>query len=428
MAEAILIISPVPLFPAHAGNRRRMAGICKELMEEGFRLDFFYSGYEMELDGEHDRFFNGRVLEWRERANRPGGALQEARMRLDEILSGWGVALDRMHRRLSDGAQSARWNRSLKEYAGLRKRHLLRRQLPADPYHAVIVNYAVQTAFFSLFPPETVKILDTHDRLTDRYRLYLDRGVEPVRWHSLRRRDEQKALRRADRIWAITESEREYFQSLVPERTVSTLTHVTPYRPIPVRDEEKARNSVLMIGSANRINLDGLAWFLERVWPGVVRRAPGARLLVAGSICGDPEVRQRVDSSACPGSVELYGRYGSDEEIYSQADICINTMRFGTGLKIKTLEALSYGKVVVTTSEGASGLEKLEGEGMIRSDDPEEWIGILAGLLADPARRMDAGIRIGEALGRMYEANRAVLMETVDGLTRGESLKPASVT
>jgi glycosyltransferase involved in cell wall biosynthesis len=43
---------------------------------------------------------------------------------------------------------------------------------------------------------------------------------------------------------------------------------------------------------------------------------------------------------------------------YRAAKVVINPIRYGSGLKIKTVEALSKGKALVTTECGASGIMK----------------------------------------------------------------------
>jgi glycosyltransferase involved in cell wall biosynthesis len=60
----------------------------------------------------------------------------------------------------------------------------------------------------------------------------------------------------------------------------------------------------------------------------------------------------------------------------------------GTGLKIKTVEALALGKAVVTTSCGAEGLERGTGSAFIVADDMRQLAREVVELLQNPTRRL----------------------------------------
>ena len=64
-------------------------------------------------------------------------------------------------------------------------------------------------------------------------------------------------------------------------------------------------------------------------------------------------------SNVLPDSSEyhLLGEFDDADQIYAVADVVISPILFGTGLKIKNVEALAYAKPLVTTPVGAEGLE-----------------------------------------------------------------------
>jgi glycosyltransferase involved in cell wall biosynthesis len=105
---------------------------------------------------------------------------------------------------------------------------------------------------------------------------------------------------------------------------------------------------VLYVGSDNAMNVQGLRDFLRFAWPAVRKQVPEAELLVAGRVC---------DSVRCrfPG-VRLLGPVRDLSDLYRQTKVTINPSLAGTGLKVKTLEALSFLQPVVTWSTGTDGL------------------------------------------------------------------------
>lgn len=375
MAEKVLVISPVPIYPCYSGNRKRIESICNAVMEMGFVVDFYYCGFEKQLDKSHNNFFNGRVLEYTT-GHLKKLSVSEPWVRTREIFNRLKIEVETRIRKFSEGEESARFNKGLSEYQNTRKLELLKKQVSGEEYKAVIINYAVYSFYFDLFSSETIRILDAHDRLTDRYKMYLDQGKVPADWHSLRMKDERKAVLQADIIWAITRREKNHYTEMLEGLpvTVYTVRHLISYKPTSYAGEKKR---VVMVGSDNALNIDGLSWFLSNVWSRI--ETDNAELVVAGTLCMAENLVPALDN------VLYYGQFESEEEVYRLGNVFINPMQTGTGLKIKTLEALAHGKTVLSTSEGACGLNEFEGESLIISDQPQEWVHEIQKLLQSDA-------------------------------------------
>lgn len=405
MAEKNLIISPVPLFPGHAGNRERIRTICQELMERGYILDFFYTGFHQEISENHTSFFNGSVLNHKlEYEKVRFGTNPISRIR--EIVNGFIIDVEKWLRYLQDGPASARFNKSLTEYKNLGKLLLLKNQTDRNEYKTVIINYAPYSFYFDLFDERTIKIIDTHDRLTNRFKLFEDSKQEPADWHSLTQKDEKRALSKADVVWAITDEEKIFFEEIVDSLSTSiyTLRHLMPFKKTKVRDSV---NTIIMIGSANRLNIDGLSWFISQVWKKVKHYDFDLKFLVAGSIC------EAVDEAILDDEVELYGKFESTEEIYKKGNLFINPMQEGTGLKIKTFEALANGKYVLSTKAGATGLQELIGKGLISSDDPGVWIQEIKRFFEKGRENDDELKELEKIITKIYKDNLYVITQSL---------------
>ena len=113
-------------------------------------------------------------------------------------------------------------------------------------------------------------------------------------------------------------------------------------------DDEISRNIVLVVGSNYPANIVGLRDFCEHAWPLVCKENPAAELWVAGKI-GDA-VSKKVPQARVLGWVENL------QALYRQSAVVINPTLTGTGLKIKTIEALCNGKPLVATPNAVEGV------------------------------------------------------------------------
>ena len=128
-------------------------------------------------------------------------------------------------------------------------------------------------------------------------------------------------------------------------REVFCVGHLSTHQLTPLPDPGGKR--LLFVGSANPINIQGLEWFVELVLPQIRAAIPGCELAIAG-----PAGYAR----AWPDGVLVLGKVDSLAAAYAEATVVVNPVVFGTGLAVKTIEALSYGKAVVATPAGARGL------------------------------------------------------------------------
>ena len=173
----------------------------------------------------------------------------------------------------------------------------------------------------------TVAVL-THNVIHRRTQLYRERGL-PLDFRPLTRDEEAALLRRADVIVAIQEREAEEFREMVPDRQVVVVPMPVTLRPRLSKTDEAPR--CLFVGGYSGHNLDGLQWFLSEVWPRVLTTHPDAEFDVVGT------VGQAVPSNT--PRVRVHGPLDELEGVYARATVCLVPLRFGTGLKIKLIEA-----------------------------------------------------------------------------------------
>ncbi|MDD2325482.1 MAG: glycosyltransferase family 4 protein [Alphaproteobacteria bacterium] len=132
---------------------------------------------------------------------------------------------------------------------------------------------------------------------------------------------------------------------------------------------KKLTNRVLFIGSLFMPNnRDGLEWYMGCVHP-LLRKTCEYQFVVAGNPKGMS--LDWLTKGPYGDEIELHVSPPYLDSIYEGADIFVNPMRFGAGMKIKTIEALCRGLPMVSTTTGIEGIGLEDGIHIFQADTPE---------------------------------------------------------
>jgi glycosyltransferase involved in cell wall biosynthesis len=138
--------------------------------------------------------------------------------------------------------------------------------------------------------------------------------------------------------------------------------------PFPGRRADEPLR-LLFVGSVDyQPNYTGLRWFLDEVFPRVREIVP-AFLDVVGS--------QRRPLPNVEGVV-YHGQVPSVLPFYERAHIAVVPVLFGSGTRLKVIEAMALGRPVVATSAGAEGLAVAPGVHYFGADDGPAFAHALA--------------------------------------------------
>jgi hypothetical protein len=206
----------------------------------------------------------------------------------------------------------------------------------------LLAEYVWMTRLLPLCRPETPRVIDTIDVWSTKAEKVLQYGVQDI---ALTPAEERARLLRGDLVLAIQEAERQVLSDLVPEREVIA---AGVDATLPDRFTAPEGHRVILVASDNQMNRAGLRDFLRFAWPVVRREVPAAELEVVGRI--GAAVPPAADGVIVAGWVETV------REHYERARLAINPAIAGTGLKIKTVEALAHYRPVVSWPNGLDGL------------------------------------------------------------------------
>ncbi|MEI7853680.1 MAG: glycosyltransferase family 4 protein [Planctomycetota bacterium] len=149
------------------------------------------------------------------------------------------------------------------------------------------------------------------------------------------------------------------------------------------RDQEIV--DLLFIGSNHPPNIDGINYFYQKVFLPFLR-PKGISLSIAGKVCDNINIEDP--------KVKKIGFYnGNIGDLYSSTKVIIIPILDGSGLSIKTMEAMAFGKPIVTTPKGARGMNIDANPFMIvdMKKDPESFAAAILNLLDSPEKRKTLG-------------------------------------
>jgi len=205
------------------------------------------------------------------------------------------------------------------------------------------------------------------------------------------RREEQRCGRGVDLLLATSERDRFIFErelqishSAVIPNGIDLTEFASPYLA------PEAGTLVFSGLMSYYPNQQAVRWFLDAVFPLVLRQAPAARFVVAGA---SPPAWLRARASS---RVDVTGEVPAVQPYLERAQVVVVPLMIGGGTRIKVLEALAAGRPVVSTSIGAEGLDLPDGESILIADDAQSFADRVVQLLSSPslaAQIVDSGRR-----------------------------------
>jgi glycosyltransferase involved in cell wall biosynthesis len=195
-----------------------------------------------------------------------------------------------------------------------------------------------------------------------------------VNAHQLRR-VERKILQEVDGYMSISEPDYQYFNNTMPNVPGIVIPFGINVDNYDMEDDDYIATdhpSLFHLGSMNwSPNVEGIEWFLDEVWPEILVAHPDLTFTLAGHDIPE-NIRNRQDKN-----VTVVGAVPDANEFMMDHDIMVVPLLSGSGIRIKIVEAMALGRVVITTSIGAEGLDVQDGKHLFIANTPEEFVSVV---------------------------------------------------
>ncbi len=313
---SVLVLTPTPTHPPVQGNRQRVFDICRAMQSMGANITLLYYAADgldaVDAQRMKESWSNLEVVF-------PRGFVPRHSLARYPAIDDW------YDESISVAAQ---------------------RLASQSRFDVCIANYVWCSKILDVLPRSVVRVIDTHDVFGGRADRFAEIGLAP-QWFHTSAAEEGKGLDRADHVLAIQDVEADSLRARTNSeiRTIGFLSAPNYLAPSKGKRGQVLRAGYL--GSANPFNVSSILAF-GRALRGAQSSGLGFDVHLAGAICDAVSESQH--------RFVTHGMVNSPAEFYRSVDVVINPMLGGTGLKIKSLEALSFGKPLVATRDAMTGI------------------------------------------------------------------------
>ena len=377
----LLFISPVFLFPNDAGGKIRSTNVLRGLKGGAFDVTLLSPAG------------HGEQQAW-------AAALSTA---CDEFIS-WPAA-----------SPTPRWRRAVDLFADLpvnvavdqrpAARAAVQTAIAGGAFDLVVFDF-VHSAVLMPEHIDAATVCFTHNVEAEIFARHAQTAASALMravWrsqHLKMQRYEGDVLRRFTHVVAVSERDGQQFRQAYGLREVSAiptgvdLDHFSWQPPPDVKPP-----TVVFTGSMDwQANIDGVRYFLDDIWPLVLRSVPDARFVVVGR---NPPTAL-VEKAKSMTGVSFTGFVDDVRPYVHGAQAFVIPLRVGGGTRIKAFEAMAMGCPMVSTSIGVEGLDIHEGQHFLRGDSAQAFAAEVVRLLKSPTVCMDISQRARQCVESQF--------------------------
>jgi glycosyltransferase involved in cell wall biosynthesis len=213
----------------------------------------------------------------------------------------------------------------------------------------------------------------------------------PLRWHAAAysfiqwqrlRRFEAQVCRRANRVVAVSDTDRAALEALEPQKRVWVIPNCidTASYALPSDQVETVPAfTLLFTGKMDfRPNIDAALWFGREIWPLIKAQEPVATWGIVGK-----SPHPRLDCLRADPAITIVGQVPEMPPYLRAAELYVIPLRIGGGTRFKLLDAMAAGTPVVSTTVGAEGVPVHTGRDLLLADCPADFAAAVIRLLRD---------------------------------------------
>ena len=208
---------------------------------------------------------------------------------------------------------------------------------------------------------------------------------------------EQSVLNKVDLLLPLTWEDAQELTNMHCRKSMMVLpigVDVNDYPMVP-----PPNNTVIFhLGAMDWLpNVEGVRWFVRKVWPLVYSKNKNVQLRLAGKGMPADLLKLNSDSIQVKDWVEDVNRF------YANGQIMVVPLLSGSGMRVKIIEGMALGKAVVTTSIGLEGILATDRREVLIANEPAEFADRILELLDQPELVKSLGVAARKLVEERYD-------------------------
>lgn len=192
------------------------------------------------------------------------------------------------------------------------------------------------------------------------------------------RRDELRLLNQADAVVPVSNIDLEHLRNAGFNGKAFVSGIACNLQPSSEPRSGKDENSLFHLGAMNwGPNVEGIDWFVQTVWPEVRKVYPSIELKLAGFSM--PDRFKHMQSLG----IQTY-EVANATEFMESSGIMVVPLLSGSGIRVKIIEGLSLGKIIICTSRALEGIAAVDGKHLFIANSPDEFVSVLQKVKLQP--------------------------------------------
>lgn len=192
-----------------------------------------------------------------------------------------------------------------------------------------------------------------------------------VKYEAKRIRKAEKRAMNKSKITFAAPNDIANLKKLNPNTDFHTTLHLgdenlVKLAPIHFKDTQK---HIYFLGSLDwEANIDGLLWFVNEVFPLILKKQPEVNLRIIGKSSDN-----RILELKSNPNIQLEGFVKNVDDVISKCRVHILPIRFGSGMKVKMIDALYRRIPTVSTSVGVESIDLTDKKHVLIADKKEKF-------------------------------------------------------
>ena len=222
---------------------------------------------------------------------------------------------------------------------------------------------------------------------------------------------EQKAASLSSATFICSEHDRKHLARLgvarptIIQNAVALPPTVAPLSPTP---------TILFLGYCYyKANADAAERLVQKIFPRIKAQMPSAELIIAGS-----GTEKLASARSAIEGVRYVGYVDDLADLYASTRVVCCPVTFGTGTRMKLIEAGAYGRPMVATQLAAEGLNFRDGSEIFLAEDDDAIATNCLRLLSDDELARRSGMAARSVVEKTYD-ERAVKQRILDYFKNG---------